>query len=176
MAFKKIRPHLAAIEAGFKDKKSPAEIARSLGDPGLERTIYRYKSAVWDLGAECSEEWREARAEEHDSIRDAAKQEVFDNLDLINLAKKRGKQLLDLEVGTPYETAAGDDRVLSYASAQIYWQSGEKIICDAIRLELEIQGDDPSSKAANSIMDLISVATAKTDRGRRQSIPNMGSK
>lgn len=37
------------IEAGFKDKESPAAIAKRLGIPEKAKTIARYKTAVWDL-------------------------------------------------------------------------------------------------------------------------------
>ena len=75
MAFKSIATYVDQIEAGFKDKESPAAIAKRLGIPEKAKTIARYKTAVWDL-KDIVANAKEVRAEKHESRRNEAIDEI----------------------------------------------------------------------------------------------------
>jgi len=153
MAFEKLAPYIDQIEQGFKDKKSPREIAKELGQPGLHVTIYRYKTAVWNLKDLVSDA-KEKRAEKHDTKRNAAVDEVVDTLDLINLGKLRAKQLLSVRLGDEFAVSDGETHKLTLGSASIYWPIGTRMMAESVRLELELSGDDPESRKASALEDL----------------------
>lgn len=178
MAFEKLAAHIDFIEKGFADKKSPRTIAEELGEPGLWQTIRRYKIAVFDLNKEANAAWRQERAKSHEQRLEEGKAEIINTLEVLNLAKLRSRQLLRLELGQDYETAEGEPRRLSYGSAAIYWKSGQTMICDLSKAELEIAGDDPESRKANAIENLSDVdidrvlealATSETGEAKRTS-------
>ena len=153
MAFEKLAPYIDQIEQGFKDKKSPREIAKDLGQPGLHVTIHRYKTAVWNLKDLVSDA-KEKRAEKHDTKRNAAVDEVVDTLDLINLGKLRAKQLLSVCLGDEFAVSDGETHKLTLGSASIYWPIGTRMMAESVRLELELSGDDPESRKASALEDL----------------------
>jgi hypothetical protein len=153
MAFEKLAPHIDFIEKALGEKKSPRAIANELGDPGLYTNIWRYKVAVFDLNKEASLAWKLERAKSHEQRLDEGKAEIVNTLEVINLGKLRAKQLLGLEIGSPYETAEGEPRSLSFGSAVIYWQAGQKMICDLSKAEMELGGDDPESRKADAMQD-----------------------
>lgn len=151
MAFEKLAAHLDFIEKAFGEKKSPRAIANELGEPTLWQTIRRYKIAVFDLNKEANEAWRQERAKSHDQRLEEGKAPIINTLEVINLGKLRAKQLLGVELGSVYKTADGDERHLSWGSAVIYWQAGQKMICELSKAEAEISGDDPESRKADAI-------------------------
>jgi hypothetical protein len=154
MAFEKLASHIDFIEKALTEKKSPRAIANELGEPGLYSTIWRYKTAVFDLNKEASTAWREERAKSHEQRLAEGKAEIVNTLEVINLGKLRARQLLALEQGQEYETAQGEERILSWGSAQIFWQAGQKMICDLSKAEQELAGDDPESRKASAIESL----------------------
>jgi hypothetical protein len=154
MAFEILLPHIDIIEKGLKDGKSPRAIANEIGEPGLYSTIRRYKIAVFDINKEANFAWRQERAKNYDQRLEEGKAAIVDSLEVINLGKLRAKQLLSLELGQEYETAEGEPRTLSIGSASIHWQAGQRMICDLVRTEAEIAGDDPESRKANAIEGL----------------------
>ncbi|MEI8002774.1 MAG: hypothetical protein WCG94_00395 [Methanothrix sp.] len=150
MAFAKLAPYIDEIEQGLKDKKSPRTIAKELGQPGLDSTIQRYKTAVWNL-RELVSDAKEVRALKHEACRNEAIDEIVNTLDVINLGKLRARQLLRLELGQDYTTAEGEPRKLSWGSAVIYWQAGQRMICDLSKTELDLSGDDGESRMADAM-------------------------
>ena len=152
MAFEKLAPHIDQIERGFKDKKSPREIAKELGQPGLHVTIHRYKTAVWNLKDLVSDA-KEKRAEKHDTKRNAAVDEIVNTLDLINLGKLRAKQLMSINLGDEFDTGEGTHK-LTLGSASVYWPIGTRMMSESVRLEMELSGDDPESRKASALEDL----------------------
>ncbi len=152
MAFEKLAPYIDQIERGFKDKKSPREIAKELGQPGLHVTIHRYKTAVWNLKDLVSDA-KEKRAEKHDTKRNAAVDEIVNTLDLINLGKLRAKQLMSINLGDEFDTGEGTHE-LTLGSASIYWPIGTRMMSESVRLEMELSGDDPESRKASALEDL----------------------
>lgn len=151
MAFEKIAAHIDFIEKAFGENKSPRAIANELGEPTLWQTIRRYKIAVFDLNKEANEAWRQERAKSHDQRLEEGKAPIIDTLEVINLGKLRAKQLLGIELGSVYKTADGDERHLSWGSAAIYWQAGQKMICELSRAEAEVSGNDPESRKARAM-------------------------
>lgn len=151
MAFEKLAAHIDFIEECLKKKMSPRAIAKELGEPGLYQTIQRYKIAVFDLNKEANAAWKEERAKTHEARLEEGKAPIVDSLEVINLGKLRAKQLLGLELKQDYETAEGEKRKLSWGAAAIYWQAGQKMICELSRAEAEIAGDDPESRKADAI-------------------------
>lgn len=153
MAFEKLAPYIDQIEQGFKDKKSPREIANGLGQPGLYVTIHRYKTAVWNLKDLVSDA-KEKRAEKHDAKRNAAVDEIVNTLDLINLGKLRAKQLMSVSLGDEFAVSDGETHKLTLGSASIYWPIGTRMMADSVRLEMELTGDDPESRKASALEEL----------------------
>jgi hypothetical protein len=151
-SFESIAPYLEQIESGFKDKISPEAIAKSLCIPDKARTIRRYKIAVWDLKDLVSES-KEERAQKHDSKRESAKEEIINTLDLINLGKKRSRELLSINLGDEFETGEGTHK-LTLGAASVYWPIGTKMLNEVARLEMELAGDDPESRKADAIESL----------------------
>ena len=152
MAFEKLAPYIDIIEKGFGDKKSPRAIARELGQPGLYSTINRYKTAVWDL-KDLVKETKEERAQHHEERRVAAKFEVIKSLDLIEKIKWRASQHLDRDVGDSYETADGERHATP--GQVIAWHSAAtEMATKAMKLELEMSGDDPESRKAVALESL----------------------
>lgn len=163
MAFEILAPHIDIIEAGLTSKKSPRAIARELGQPGLHETIRRYKIAVFDLNKEANEAWRRERAKTYEERLEQGKAPIVDSLEVINLGKLRARQLLGVELGEPYQTAEGIDRTVSYGVASIYWGQGARMICDLSKAEAEIAGDDPESRKADSLLELVNLASKTKD-------------
>jgi len=153
MAFESIAEYVDQIEEGFGKKESPAAIARRLGIPEKAKTIARYKEAVWSL-KDIVHDAKEKRAKKHEERRDKAVDEVVNTLDLINLAKRRSQQLMSVELGEEFEVSDGETHRLTLGSASIYWPAGSKMMMDAVRLELELSGDDPESRKASALEEL----------------------
>ena len=152
MAFEKLATFIDLIEKGFGDKKSARVIAKEIGQPGLYSTILRYKTAVWDL-KDLVKESKEERARHHDERREAAKVEIIKSLDLIEKIKWRASQHLDREEGDTYETSEGERRVTP--GQIIVWHSAAaEMATKAIKLELEMSGDDPESRKATALESL----------------------
>ena len=163
MAFEAIAGYLDKIEEGFRNKESPQAIAKRLGIPGKWQTIYRYKSAVWDMKDLVSDA-KEIRAAKHDATRNEAVQEIVKTLDLINLGKLRAKQMLDIALGDEFETGEGVHK-LTLGSASIYWPIGTRMMTDAVRLEMELSGDDPESRKASTLLELVNAVSDSEENG-----------
>lgn len=159
MAFESIAEYVDQIEDGFGRKESPAAIAKRLAIPEKAKTIARYKSAVWDLKDLVSDA-KEKRAQKHDTKRDAAVDEIVNTIDLINLGKLRAKQLMSINLGDEFDTGEGTHR-LTLGSASIYWPIGAKMMSESVKLEMELSGDDPASRVAESFLELIELAEEK---------------
>jgi len=152
MAFKKLAPYIDIIERGFVNKKSAREIAREIGQPGLYSTINRYKAAVWDL-KDLVKESKEERAQHHEERREAAKVEIIKSLDLIEKNKWRASQHLDRNVGDTYET--NDGECLATPGQIVAWHSAAaEMATKAMKMELELSGDDPESRKATALESL----------------------
>ncbi len=153
MAYESISLYLEQIEEGFLQKESPMAIAQRLGIPEKWRTIHRYKSAVWDL-KDLVKDAKKKRAKKLEERREKAVDEVVNTLDLINLGKRRAKQMMSVELGERFAVSDGEDHKLTLGSASIYWPIGTKMMVDSVKLELELSGDDPESRKASAIESL----------------------
>ncbi|NCC58423.1 MAG: hypothetical protein EOM17_12450 [Synergistales bacterium] len=155
MAFESIQGDLDKIEELLSKGLSPQSIAKKLGYPKKYKTIQRYKRDVFDVQAAASEAWEEEKAKTTEERLEEGKVRIIDSLELLNLAKLRGWQLLDLNIGDPYKTAGDEqEKALSLGSCAIYWDLGTKIATQAIRQEQEIAGDDPESRKADALEGL----------------------
>ncbi len=151
--FESILPYIDRIETLLNQKKSPQKIAAELGIPEKWMTITRYKKKYFDTTKAASLAWMGEQQKPHEQRFEEGKAEIIDSLELLNLAKKRARELMNLNVGDPYTTAEGEARNVSYGVAAIYWPAGQKMACDAIRQEQEIAGDDPESKKADALQE-----------------------
>ncbi|HQE86922.1 MAG TPA: hypothetical protein PLN19_01480 [Methanothrix sp.] len=156
MAFESIAAYIDQIEEGFQKKESPEHIAKRLGIPDKAKTIRRYKAAVWDL-KDLVAESKEERAQKHEARRNAVKVEIVKSLDLIEKIKARAFEHLDWMPGDEYETSEGKRKATP--GQVIAWHSqAAEMAAKAIKAELELSGDDPDSKLAESFLELIELA------------------
>jgi len=174
MAYEVLAPYIDIIEQGFTDKKSPRTIAKEIGQPGLYSTIGRYKTAVWNL-KDMVVEAKQKRAKKFEERRDKAVDEIVNTLELINLAKLRSKQLMSTDLGEEFEISDGEKHKLTLGSASIYWSAGSKIMTDAVKLELELSGDDPESRKATAIESLSEAELDARLKELIETIDNAGS-
>lgn len=163
MAFESISAYLDQIEEGFLKKESARTIAQRLGIPEKWQTIHRYKAAVWDL-KDLVAEGKEIRAANHDAKRNEAVQEIVDTLEVINLGKLRAKQMLSISLGEEFDTGEGKHK-LTLGSASVYWPIGTRMLSDVVRLEMELGGDDPESRKANVLLELINDVSDSEESG-----------
>lgn len=152
MAFESIAEYIDQVEEGFGRKESPASIAKRLGIPEKAKTISRYKIAVWDL-KDLVAESKEERAANHDSRRESAKIEIIKSLDLIDKIKMRAWQHLDWEPGMTYKTSDGP-RIVTPGQVIAWHHQATDMAAKALKAELELAGDDPTSRMAGSIESL----------------------
>jgi len=156
MAFESIAAYIDQIEEGFQKKESPEYIAKRLGISDKAKTIRRYKAAVWDL-KDLVAESKEERAQKHEARRNAVKVEIVKSLDLIEKIKARAFEHLDWMPGDEYETSEGKRKATP--GQVIAWHSqAAEMAAKAIKAELELSGDDPDSKLAESFLELIELA------------------
>jgi hypothetical protein len=157
MAFESIAAYIDQIEMGFERKESPKAIAKRLGISEKWRTIHRYKSAVWDL-KDLVAESKEERAANHDSRRESAKIEIIKSLDLIDKIKMRAWQHLDWQVGDEYGSVNENGQPVKRKASPgqvINWHhQATDMAAKALKAELELAGDDPTSRMAGSIESL----------------------
>jgi len=157
MAFESIAAYIDQIEMGFEKKESPKSIAKRLGISEKWRTIHRYKSAVWDL-KDLVAESKEERAANHDSRRESAKIEIIKSLDLIDKIKMRAWQHLDWQVGDEYGSTNENGQPVKRKASPgqvINWHhQATDMAAKALKAELELAGDDPTSRMAGSIESL----------------------
>lgn len=157
MAFESIAAYIDQIEMGFERKESPKAIAKRLGISEKWRTIHRYKSAVWDL-KDLVAESKEERAANHDSRRESAKIEIIKSLDLIDKIKMRAWQHLDWQVGDEYGSVNDNGQPVKRKASPgqvINWHhQATDMAAKALKAELELAGDDPTSRMAGSIESL----------------------
>lgn len=155
MAFESIAEDIDQIEKLLAVGESPAAIARHLKNPKKAQTIRRYKAQVFDINHAAVEAWEVEKAKPPSERFEAGKARIIDDLEGLNLAKLRGVQLLELEIGSPYKTSGDDtEKFLSLGSAGIYWDLGTKILCMAVKQSREIAGDDPESRKADALEGL----------------------
>ncbi|MFA5408924.1 MAG: hypothetical protein WC343_09170 [Bacilli bacterium] len=157
MAFESIAEYIDQVEEGFGRKESPASIAKRLGIPEKAKTIRRYKIAVWDL-KDLVAESKEERAANHDSRRESAKIEIIKSLDLIDKIKMRAWQHLDWQVGDEYGSVNENGQPVKRKASPgqvINWHhQATDMAAKALKAELELAGDDPTSRMAGSIESL----------------------
>lgn len=151
MAFEKIQPHIATVEAGLAAGKSLRAIANEIGLPGAYNTIREYKIAVFDIGKTAGEAWRIEQAKGHDERIAQGVAEIVDTLEVLNLGKLRARQLLQVSLGDEFEVADGQVHKLTLGSASVYWPAGVDMLQKCAKLELEILGDDPESRKADAM-------------------------
>lgn len=146
------------------NKESPEAIAEHLGIPGKARTIRRYKTAVWDL-KDLVAETKEERAERHDSKREAAKVEIVKTIDLIEKIKSKANQHLDYEAGGTYTVTKEDGteghRRITPGQAINWHAQAADMACKAAKIEMELSGDDPNTRAADSFLELVKLANKR---------------
>lgn len=152
--FESILPYIDQIETLLNQKKSPKAIAAALNIPEKWMTIHRYKKKYFNTQEAAATSWMGEQQKPHEERFAQGKEEIINTLEVINLAKKRARELLALDIGVPYETADGQKRALSYGGASIFWQTGQKMICESARSEQELIGDDPESRKASAIESL----------------------
>lgn len=149
MAFESITEHIPEIESRLAKRQSPLKIARELD---LSKSIvYQYKKERFDVQGAAAVDWSEEQKKAHEQRLAEGKAPIIDSLELLNKAKARAQYLLDLELGSQYTTAEGEEKALSLASAAIYWQAGQKMACEIVRQEMELIGDDPESRKAEAM-------------------------
>ena len=155
MAFESIADYIPEIEKQLAKGHSPNAIAKALGIPKKRMTIQRFKSEVFDISEAAKTAWEEEKKRSREERLEEGKARIIDDLEGLNLAKLRGVQLLELDIGDPYKTA-GDDatKELSLGSVAIYWDMGTKILTQAVRQSQEIAGDDPESRKADALEGL----------------------
>lgn len=165
MSFESIAEHLDQIEAGFLAKESPEAIAKRLGISDKARTIRRYKIAVWDMKDLVSES-KEERAINHDRKREAAKVEIIKSLDLIEKIKFRAFQHLDWEAGDEYASTNEDGKAINRKASPgqvIAWHhQAADMASKALKAELELAGDDPESRKADTFLELVELANRRS--------------
>ena len=164
MAFESLAGYIDQIEEGFLKKESPKAIANRLGIPKKWATIHRYKAAVWDL-KDLVSEGKEIRAQNHDSKRNESLTEIVNTLDVINLGKLRAKQLLSVNLGDEFEVSDGQKNKLTLGSASIYWPIGTRMLSDVAKREMELSGDDPESRKAETLLELINAVDDSEESG-----------
>lgn len=166
MAFESISEHIAAIEERMAKGLSPLKIARELG---LSKSlIYQYKKERFDLQGAAATAWNEEQQKGHNQRLAEGKAKIIDSLELLNKAKGRAQYLIELELGSAYMTAEGEEKALSLASAAIYWQVGQRMACEAIRQERELSGDDAESRKAGAMESWVDLMMEDDDT------PNQG--
>lgn len=155
MAFESIADDLDKIEKLLAVGESPAAIARHLNAPEKAQTIRRYKAQVFDINHAAVAAWEVEKKRPPSDRFEEGKARIIDDLEALNLAKLRGVQLLELEIGSPYKTAGDDtEKALSLGSAGVYWDLGTKILTQAVKQSREIAGDDPESRKADALEGL----------------------
>ena len=155
MAFEVIADDLERIEKLLAAGENPKSIARYLNAPEKAQTIRRYKAQVFDLNKAAVQAWEVEKTRPPSERFEEGKARIIDDLEALNLAKLRGVQLLELDIGSPYKTAGGDkEKSLSLGSAGIYWDLGTKILTQAVKQSREIAGDDPESRKADALEGL----------------------
>lgn len=155
--FKSIADYIDEIERGFVAKESPEAIASRFGIPEKAKTIRRYKAAVWDL-RELVTETKEERMVNHEARREEAKIEIIKSLDLIDKIKMRAWQHLDWQVGDEYDSTNENGQPVKRKASPgqvINWHhQATDMATKALKAELELAGDDPTSRMAGSIESL----------------------
>jgi hypothetical protein len=169
MAFKSLNPYQPKIDDLLAKGLSPEAVAKAIGAPKKASTIRRYKAADFNRIGAAAAAWELERSKSHDERLEAGKATILDNFELINTAKHRAKFLLDLDIGDEYKTVDSEDvKQLTLGGAVTFWREGTAIMNTAIKLEMEIAGDDPESKKAQSLLGLINAVdrrrAAKTDK------------
>jgi hypothetical protein len=162
-AFRSLEPYIDAIDEGLSRGESPASIAQRLGIPEKARTIRRYRDTKFLPLKAAREIWTVEQSKTPEQRIAEGKVPLIETLEVINLAKLRAMQLLQLEVGTPYRTSSGEEREMSWPSVAGYWQSGSKMICDLARIEMELTGDDAESRKADAWVDLVDLIRDRTE-------------
>ncbi len=149
MAFESLQEHIPEIEERLAKGESPLKIAKKLG---LSKSIvYQYKKERFNVHGPAMIQWGEEQNKSHEQRLAEGKDRIVNSLELLNKAKLRAEYLVDLELGSPYKTAEGDKKALSLVSAAIYWQVGQKMTCEIIKMEQEIAGDDAESRKADAM-------------------------
>lgn len=147
--FESIAEYIPEIEERLNRKHSPARIARDLGL--AKTTIYDYKRLCFNVKNAAAEEWSEEQKKGHEERLAAGKAKIIDSLELLNKAKARAEFLVDLELGSPYKLADGEEKALSLGSAALYWRQGQQMTCEIIKAELELSGDDAETRKAEAL-------------------------
>ncbi|MDQ1261805.1 MAG: hypothetical protein QG575_986 [Euryarchaeota archaeon] len=147
--FESIAEDIPEIEARLLKGHRPSRIARDLGIP--KTIIYDYKRLRFNIQVAATEEWSEEQKKGHEERLAAGKAKIIDSLELLNKAKARAEFLVDLELGSPYKLADGEEKALSLGSAALYWRQGQQMTCEIIKAELELSGDDGVSRMAEAM-------------------------
>ena len=145
--FESIAEDIPEIEARLLKGHRPSRIARDLSIP--KTIIYDYKRLRFNIQVAATEEWSEEQKKGHEERLAAGKAKIIDSLELLNKAKARAEFLVDLELGSPYKLADGEEKELSLGSAALYWRQGQQMTCEIIKAELELSGDDGESRMAD---------------------------
>jgi hypothetical protein len=165
MAFKTILGYTDEIEQRLAEGQSPRAIANALGIPKKWMTINRYKKSVFDVAGAAQAAWDEEKKKTTEDRLDEGVVRIIDSLELLNLAKLRAYQLMELDLGGTYQTSKGEKRTLSPGAASTFWPTGEKMACEAIRTEQEIAGDDPETRKADTLLELLNAVNDREESG-----------
>jgi len=158
MAFEILQPYLDEIEARLTKGESLRSISRTLGVPFS--TLRRYKNTVFNLKEEACKAWDEERKKSHEQRKAEGKAKIVNNLELLNLVKLRAEQLLSVEIGQEYKTSDGESRTINFYTAATLWEKASKMAAEAIRKELEVSGDDPTSRLAEGLVTWMELVQA----------------
>jgi hypothetical protein len=150
--FESILPYIDRIEGLLKEKKSPKTIAGLLGIQEKWMTIHRYKKKYFDIQDEASTEWMGEQQKPHEQRKQEGKEAIISNFELLNLRKKRAKELLDINMGDKE-----GDGVVTKGLAAVLWAQADKIANNAIKQEQELAGDTAEDRKADALQDLTDV-------------------
>lgn len=164
MKYESIAEHIVKIEELLTKDLSPQTIANDLGIPEKWRTIHRYKKEVFDFRKAASEEWTEEKQKGHDARLKAGKDRIIDNYEFLNRLKLKADTLLDFNTGDEYTSSKGKATITPGSLAEIYAKAGQ-IGTAAIKAEQELAGDDPESRKADTLLELINAVSDSEESG-----------
>jgi hypothetical protein len=139
MAFESLEPYRVRIETMLAAGDSVSAIAKKLGIPEKRRLINLYKNERFNVREAAQAVLSRIPEETTQDRLDGAVRRVVAEHDGIKLGMQRGMELMELD-------ADGD-----YPVASALWAEGMKIFSSAVKLKMEIAGDDPTSRVAVAI-------------------------
>ena len=161
MAYESLANDIDKIEELLAKGESLKSIAAAIGKPSSRALIGRYKKEIFDLNAVANAAWLKERQKSRAERMEEGKDRIVNDLELLNTMKLNAETLSKLKLGDTYETADGQTRTMSYGSLAIHWEAGARIGIQAIKQSQEIAGDDPESRKAETLLELINAVEGR---------------